>query len=212
MNPDVAQAVERLRTRGILSPETAAHLARQARRDLVSVRLEFRALLYTGVLLLTAGVALLLKGHHERLGPWPIAGLVGAPAAGCLVWVARRAPAFSWGETPLPGVGFDYVLLLGVLLVASDLAYLEVQVTLLGPRWPYHLLIVALFYAAAAYPYDSRAVLGYRDPRILPGIADRRTGVGLAEERPRVSGDPSRSGRAGERSIGAPSLWVRAVE
>jgi hypothetical protein len=160
MNPDLARAVERLQADGVLPPEVAARFLRQARRDLVSVRVEFRALLYAGVLLLTSGIALFLKEHHERLGPWMIAALVAALAAGCLVWVARRAPAFSWLESPSPTVAFDYILLLGVLLVASDLAYLEVQVTLLGAGWPYHLLIVSLLYVAAAYRYDSRAVLG----------------------------------------------------
>ena len=41
-------------------------------------------------------------------------------------------------------LGADYVLLLGVLLVGADLAYIETQLRLLGPEWAYHLLVVAL--------------------------------------------------------------------
>jgi hypothetical protein len=57
-------------------------------------------------------------------------------------------------------VAFDYVLLLGLLLFASDLAYVEVQFTVLGPNWAHHLLVVGAVYLVAAYLWDSRTVLG----------------------------------------------------
>ncbi len=68
------------------------------------------------------------------------------------------APPFSWREAPSPNLGFDYVLLLGVLLAAADLAYVEVRFTPLGAHWPWHLLIVAAFTALAAFRFDSRVV------------------------------------------------------
>ncbi len=107
----------------------------------------------------TTGVGLFLKENHERLGPAAIAALLGAAAAGCLFYVARRSPPFSWRRVETPHVAVDYVLLLGVLLLASDLAYVETQFRVLGPRWPYHLLLVSLIFLAAAYRFDSRAVL-----------------------------------------------------
>ena len=57
-------------------------------------------------------------------------------------------------------MAFDYILLLGLLLFASDLAYVEAQFTVLGPRWIHHLLVVATVYLLAAYRWDSRIVLG----------------------------------------------------
>jgi hypothetical protein len=116
-------------------------------------------LLYAGVLATTAGVGLFLKENHERLGPAAIAALLGAAAAACLVYVVRRSPPFSWQRVETAHVAVDYVLLLGVLLLASDLAYVETQFRVLGPRWPYHLLLVSLIFLAAAYRFDSRAVL-----------------------------------------------------
>jgi hypothetical protein len=120
-----------------------------ARRQLVSVRLEIRALLYVGVLLLTSGVGLLVTEHHREIGPWAIAGGIGLAAGACLVWVIRKAAPFSWGEVQSPNVAFDYVLLLGLLLFASDLGYVEAQFTVLGPRWAHHLLVVAVVYLLA---------------------------------------------------------------
>jgi len=159
INPDVVGAIARLRADGVLSDAQAGLFDRVARRDLVSVRLEIRALLYLGVLLLTSGVGVLLAQHQEEIGPVVIAGAIGLAAAGCLAWVAREAPAFSWDEVPAPSLAFDYVLLLGMLLVAADLAYIEAQFAVLGPRWAHHLLVVAAIYLAAAYRWDSRTVL-----------------------------------------------------
>src|SRR6266536_4539139 len=160
MNPDVVSAIARLRRDNVLGQAQATLFDRVARRQLVSVRFEIRALLYAGVLLLTTGVGLFVKEHHREIGPWAIAVGIGVVAAACLVWVSRKAAPFSWEEVPSPDVAFDYLLLLGLLLFASDLAYIEVQFTLLGPNWAHHLLIVGAVYLAAAYLWDSRTVLG----------------------------------------------------
>jgi hypothetical protein len=148
-----------LRERQILSEAQAAPLLREARGQLVSIHWELRALLYGGVLLLTTGVGLFLKENHERLGPTALASIIGLAAVACFVYVFRRSPPFFWGSTPTQHIAADYLLLLGVLLIASDLAYIETQFRWLGPRWPQHLLIVSLLYLAAAYRFDSRAVL-----------------------------------------------------
>lgn len=160
MNPDVVSAIAHLRAENVLSIGQAALFDRVARRELVSVRLELRALLYVGVLLLTSGVGLLVKEHHREIGPWAVAIGIGLAAAACLAWVIRRSAPFSWGEVPSPNVAFDYILLLGLLLFASELAYVEVQFTVLGPNWAHHLLVVGAVYLVAAYAWDSRTILG----------------------------------------------------
>ena len=88
-----------------------------------------------------------------------IATALGLAAVACLVYAFRRSPDFSWGPTVSPHIAADYVLLLGALLIGSDLAYVERQFRVLGERWPYHFLLVAAVYFALAYQFDSRAVL-----------------------------------------------------
>lgn len=162
MNPDVAEAIPRLVEAGVLPPDEAPRLLRVARGELLSVHWELRALLYVGVLLVTGGVGLLVKENLDRIGPVAIALGIGLAAAAALGWVVRVAPPFSWEipwrEVPSPNLAFDYILLLGVLLAAADLAYVEVKFTPLGPNWSWHLLIVALFTALAAFRFDSRVV------------------------------------------------------
>jgi hypothetical protein len=160
VNPDVVDGISRLEAQHVLTSEQAALFDRVARRRLVSVWLEIRALLYVGVLLVTSGVGLLVSEHHQEIGPWIIAAALGIAAAACFVWVDRRAAPFSWAQVPSPNAAFDYVLLLGVMLLASELAYVEAEFTILGRHWPHHLLVVAAVGLAAAYRWDSRTILG----------------------------------------------------
>jgi Predicted membrane protein (DUF2157) len=159
VNPDVAAAVGRLRADGILPPDKAALFGEVARGERVSVRAELQVLLYAGVLLIAAGVGVLVRENLGRLGPVAIAAALAVAALACLGWVARVAPSFSRGEAPSPHFGFDYVLLLGILLVSADLAYVETQFTPLGAEWPLHLLVVAGLAALLAFRYDSRTLL-----------------------------------------------------
>jgi hypothetical protein len=85
LNPDVVGAVARLKSDKVLSGEQAVLFDRVARRLLVSVRVEIRALLYAGVLLLTSGVGLLVKEHHGEIGPWAIAVAIGLTGAALVV-------------------------------------------------------------------------------------------------------------------------------
>jgi len=188
VNPEVAAAVERLRGDGVLEDIQASLFGRVARRELVTVRLEIRAALYAGVFLLTAGVGLFVKENHERIGPAAIGIAIGVGAAACLVWAARRSAPFAWGEATSAHAGFDYVLLLGALLVATDLAYLETQLELLGPNWPWHLLAIAVLYGFLAYRFDSKMLLSLA----LASFAAWR-GIAVSVGRTSLgSGDPAR--------------------
>jgi len=159
MSPETVAAIARLREDRILSDAQAEAFGRVARGDLLSVRAELRLMLYAGVLLLTTGVGIFLKENHDRIGPAAIAAAIGAAALGCLWYASRRLPPFSWGSVESPHVAADYVLVLAMLLVGADLAYVESQFRVLGPNWAYHLLIVSVVYLVAAYRFDSRAVL-----------------------------------------------------
>jgi len=158
LNPDVAQAIPKLVESGALPPEKAPMFLRVARREIVSVRWELRTLLYLGVLLITSGVGLLIKENLDRIGPAVIAWAIAIAAAAALLWVEAVKQPFSWREVPSPNLAYDYVLLLGVLLVAADLAYIEVQFAALRPVWHLHLLLASVFMGVAAFRYDSRIV------------------------------------------------------
>jgi len=159
MNRTLLESVGRLRARGILSDAQAGFFGRIARGELVSVRIELQIALWAGVTLVAAGAGVLVKDNLAHLGPVTIGAGIALTAALCLWYVARVAPAFSWGPVASPTLAFDYVLLLGVLLIGTDLAYLETRYKLLGPNWPWHLFLLSLIQLAFAFRHDSRAVL-----------------------------------------------------
>lgn len=159
MNRSLLEDVARLRTQGVLSDAQARFFGRIARGHLVSVRIELQIALWAGVTLVAAGAGILVKDNLANLGPAAIGSGIAVAAGLCLWYVGRVALPFSWGRVASPTLAFDYVLLLGVLLVGTDLAYLETQYKLLGPNWPWHLLLLSLIQLAFAFRYDSRAVL-----------------------------------------------------
>lgn len=158
ISPDVAAAVTRLERERVLAPEQARLFGRVARGELVSVSAAIHSLLYLGVAALTTGAGLLFRNEIENLGPLTIAVAVGIAAACCLAWAGRLSPAFSPGESASPHFALDYVLVLGALLAAGDLAFIESQFSPLGAQWPFHLLLVSVFYAALAFRFDSRTL------------------------------------------------------
>jgi hypothetical protein len=181
MNPDAACAIPELVEGGVLPPAAAPRLLRVERGELLSVYAELRALLYLGVLLITAGVGVLVEQNLDRIGPVAIAVALGLAAAAALAWVVKVAPPFSWDEVPSPNLAFDYMLLLGVLLAAADLAYVEVKFTPLGAHWTWHLLVVALAAALAAFRFDSRVVfsLALSTFAAWRGVSSGRLGAAL---------------------------------
>jgi hypothetical protein len=159
MNRTLLESVGRLRASGTLTDAQAAFFSRVARGELVSVRLELQVALWAGVTLIAAGAGVLVKDNLTHLGPVTIGAGIALAAALCLWYVGHAAPPFSWGPVASPTLAFDYVLLLGVLLIGTDLAYLETQYKILGPNWPWHLLLLSLLQLGFAFRYDSRAVL-----------------------------------------------------
>jgi len=150
MNPDVVAAVDDLVRKRVLESRAAARLRRAASGSLISVRQELRVLLWAGVFLITAGAGILVRQNLDRVGPVAVAVAIGVAALACLGWAWRQASA--------PSLVFESVLLLGSLLAAADLAFVEVKFTPLGSHWPWHLLIVAAAYAALAFRFDSKSL------------------------------------------------------
>lgn len=182
-SPEVAEAIQKLVEKGLLLPATAAPLLRSARGELLSIRGELRALLYFGVLAVVAGVSLLVKENLDRIGPVTIAVAIGLAAAACLGWTLRRGLPFSWQRAESSDWAFDFLLLLGILLLGADLAYIETKFTPLGDAWSYHLLFMSLVAGAFAVRCDSRTSwsLALSTFAAWRGVAATSVAQGVAE-------------------------------
>jgi hypothetical protein len=158
ISPDVDDAVTQLGRDGVIAPEQTALFGRIARGELVSVARALQVLLYLGVLGVTTGTGLLFQEQIAHLGPLTITLAVGFVAVACLGWVLRTSPPFSTEAVTSPHFSFDYILGLGALLFAADLAFFEAQFSPLGDNWVFHLLVVSIFYAVLAFRFDSRSL------------------------------------------------------
>ncbi len=143
-----------LHTGGAIDSATATRAVALERREIFSLYGELRASMYCGVLLLTSGVGLLIKNNGLGLGPAGIIAVLGLAAGGCY-GIALRARFMGRRHT----VVADYVLLLGALLLSADLGYAESEFHLLGAHWSWHLLLLTLAHAAAAYAFESPLLL-----------------------------------------------------
>jgi hypothetical protein len=79
--------------------------------------------------------------------------------AACLGYCFTRGLPYAPGRVAAPTFSFDYVLYLGCLVFAAEIAYLEYRFQLLGVDWHYYLLASAALYLALAYRFDNRFVL-----------------------------------------------------
>jgi hypothetical protein len=146
--------IRTLRAEATIDDATASRAMALDRGEVFSLHPELRATMYTGVLLVMAGVGMILARNLDRIGPLAIVLAIALAAAACAVPAVRARLA---GRAL--SVAGEYLLLLTVLLASADLAYAERQFTLLGPLWPWHLLLLAVAHAAIAYAFASPLVL-----------------------------------------------------
>lgn len=137
--------------RPTLGDARADALISRERRDVFSVYPELRIAGWLGATMLAAAAGIVLKNNYERIGPLALSIGIALAAAACYVWTWRRRAKAS--------VIDDYVLLLGALLVSTDVAFIESQFHLLDEHWKHHLFVLAVVHAIGAYVYDSRMLL-----------------------------------------------------
>lgn len=153
------EALNDLEGAGILNREQAALLRRIYSRELFSVHWELRLLLYAGILTLTTGLGLLIAKHFASIGHLALLTAIVLGCAGCFAFCLRRGGGFSPEKLPPPDAAYDYVLLLGCLLLGTIQGYLELRYQLLAQFWSWWLLGSALIYLLCAHYFDNRLVL-----------------------------------------------------
>ncbi len=144
---------------GLLTDDEHELIAAIVRKDRFSVFLELNALLYIGVLAIAAGLAWTIQTSFEGLGDAAIILVLSASLIACFYYCFTRGRPYSAGVVESPSLAFDYVLYLGCLIFAIELAYLEIRFQILRTAWDYHVLGSAMVFFALAYRFDNRFVL-----------------------------------------------------
>jgi hypothetical protein len=153
------QLFERLQKEGVISSESAERVGTISANRLFSVHWELKTILYLGVLLLSGGLGILVYKNIDTIGHQAILAAIALGCAGCFYYGIRHKLPFSREKVPAPNVLFDYILLLGCLLLITFITYLQVQYNVFGHRYGAATFIpmVALFFSA--YYFDHLGVL-----------------------------------------------------
>lgn len=152
--------VEKLRGQGLLSSDAAQRIDDLETRTHLPLAREIHALLYLGAVLILAGVGATVKDRLDQLGPMTILTGVGLAAAACFAYCFRTGRPFAPERVAAPTAVFDYVLYLGCGLTGIFFSYLEWKWKILGSWWDLYLFGSGLLFAALAYRFDNRLVLG----------------------------------------------------
>src|SRR4029079_12464458 len=155
----MVERLSRWKDEGAITSAQFEQFGAIVRKDRFSVSLELNALLYLGVLSIAAGLLWTVRTHFTDLGDSAIVLALSAIIAVCVWHCCSRARPHSPGEVESPTAIFDYVLYLGCLVFAIELAFVEMRFALLKDAWDTYVLASAAVFFAAAYRFDNRFVL-----------------------------------------------------
>jgi len=143
----------------VISPEQHTLLEGLSRGEPFSFFLELNLLLYAGILAFVTGLGWTVSTWSDQMGDVLVLTILTAILAASLWYCFSRAPAWSAGESPSPGLASDYVLYLASLSWTVELAYIEKRFELLSGQWDLYLLATAALFFFLAYRFDNRFVL-----------------------------------------------------
>jgi hypothetical protein len=115
--------------------------------------------LYPGVLLLSGGLGILIYKNIDTIGHQVILAAIALVCAACFWYCERKKFPFSFQKVPSPNAFFDYVLLLGCLLLLTFITYLQVQYNAFGNRYGLATFIPMIILFFCAYYFDHLGVL-----------------------------------------------------
>lgn len=154
-----APLFEQLHKEELVSEQAVAAVKAHEQNKLISVHWDLRLMLYFGVLLFSTGLGLLLYKHVDTIGHVTLVTLAGLLSAGCFAYCLKKAPPYSNARVESPNVWFDYILLLGCLLMLAFVGYLQFMYHVFGTQWGLALFIPMLLLFVIAYSFDHLGVL-----------------------------------------------------
>jgi hypothetical protein len=145
--------------KGLLQKEQVEILQDVLTKKTFSVYYELRLALYVGVLLFTTGIGILIYNNIGELGHLLAIISLGVLTVTCFVYSFQKAAPYSNTRTSVSIPYYDYVVLMGCLLLISDLGYIQFQYNLFYESLEWITLISAIVFFLLAYRFDHLGVL-----------------------------------------------------
>ncbi|MEO6639253.1 MAG: DUF2157 domain-containing protein [Ginsengibacter sp.] len=142
----------------LITPSEFEKIALQEREP-VSVHWDLRTLLYLGIVLLTTALGILVYKNIDTIGHAFIIIFIGIVCTGCFWYCFKNAQKYSHEKITAANIWFDYILLLGCILLLTFIGYLQFEYNVFGNRWGLATFIPMILLFMAAYYFDHLGVL-----------------------------------------------------
>ena len=125
----------------------------------VSVHWDLRTLLYLGIVSLTTAVGILIYKNIDTIGHEAMLIIIAAMSLMCFGYCIKYSKGYNNKKIESPNIWFDYVLLLGCLLLLTFIGYIQFEYNVFGNRWGLAIFIPMVVLFIAAYYFDHLGVL-----------------------------------------------------
>ena len=125
----------------------------------VSLFVELRSVLYLGIAFFSTAIGILIYKHIETIGHDVLVICIALVCVACFAYCFKFGKGYTNEKLSSPNFLFDYILLLGCLLLLTFIGYVQFQYNVFGNRWGLAVFIPMLLLFAAAYYFDHIGVL-----------------------------------------------------
>lgn len=150
---------EKLLNNGLISENEFEKIKSAEAQKKISVHWDLRTLLYLGILLLVTGLGIFVYKNIDTIGHDVIITFILVCCVACFFYCFKKAKGFSVLKIESPNTWFDYVLLLGCLLMVTFIAYIQYQYNVFGNRWGLATFVPMILLFLSAYYFDHIGVL-----------------------------------------------------
>jgi len=150
---------EHLFNDGILSQDESLSIENFERDKPMSLHWELRSILYLGILLLMSGLSILVYLNLDTIGHQAIIASIALGTGLCFYYGVKHKQPYSHEEVKQATPLFDYIVLLGCLLLGVLIGYLQFQYSVFGLHYGIATLIPAVIYFVMAYFFDHKGIL-----------------------------------------------------
>jgi hypothetical protein len=125
----------------------------------LSLHWDLHTLLYLGITLFTTAVGILIYENIDAIGHKVIVTVIAILCAGCFFYCLKNGKGYARQRVESPNLWFDYILLLGCLLLLTFIGYIQFEYNVFGNKWGMALFVPMVILFIAAYYFDHLGVL-----------------------------------------------------
>ncbi|WP_339889074.1 DUF2157 domain-containing protein [uncultured Flavobacterium sp.] len=152
-------AAKKLFENGLISENEHQKVVAYRKLGIFSLHNELRAILYLSVVLITGGIGVLIYQNIDSIGHQVLLFLLLIAIGFCFYFSYKSAPKFAKTYTEFSNSMYDYLVLLGTILLCTFFGYLLYQYSVFGTQYGLVTLVPTVICFAIAYYFDNKSVL-----------------------------------------------------